>query len=88
MELLLRLPPNITGRVTISRSFSFKLNVGQYESRDFFCAQKAECAAEDMDTISDALHTFCKRQVMASVRDYQDHAAAQFSANPPARRAS
>lgn len=59
------------GYVEIARSFSFKLNCGNYESRDFFCSQKAECKAEDAETVSDAVHDFCKKQVMKSVREYQ-----------------
>jgi hypothetical protein len=61
----------INGTVEIARSFSYKLNCGNYESRDFFCSQKAECSAEDAEAISDALHAFCKRQVMQAVTEYQ-----------------
>lgn len=63
----------------IARSFSYKLNVGNYESRDFFCSQKSECTFEDAEAVSRALHTFCKRQVMEAVREYQE-------ASAPARR--
>lgn len=61
----------ITGLVEVARSFSYKLNCGNYESRDFFCSQKAECKADDADAVSEALHGFCKRQVMGAVADYQ-----------------
>ena len=61
----------IVGRVDITRSFSFKLNAGNYEARDFFCSQHAECAAEDADKVSELLYQFCKRQVLNAVRDYQ-----------------
>jgi hypothetical protein len=57
-------------RVEIVRSFSYKLNCGNYESRDFFCSQKAECAAEDAAHVSEMLYQFCKSQVLASVREY------------------
>jgi hypothetical protein len=62
--------------VEIARSFSFKVNAERYdprlkyESRDFFCSQKAECRMEDADRVSDALHTFCKSQVMKAVNEY------------------
>ena len=56
--------------VEIARSFSYKLNCGNYESRDFFCSQKAECKASDAGATSEALHQFCKSQVLASVREY------------------
>lgn len=58
-------------RVEIARSFSFKLNMGNYESRDFFCSQKAECALEDAENVADALHAFCKSQVLKAVNDYK-----------------
>jgi hypothetical protein len=55
----------------IVRSFSYKLNAGNYESRDFFCSQKAECKLEDAERISEVLHEFCKRQVMNAVKAYR-----------------
>lgn len=79
MELLLKLPAKITGRVEIARSFSFKLNCGNYESRDFFASQKAECAIEDAEEVSAALHGFCKRQVLQAVQEYQHQASASFA---------
>ena len=62
------LPPET--KTEITRSFSYKLNVGNYESRDFFCSQKAECSIEDAPDISDRLYQFCKSQVMRAVDDY------------------
>lgn len=59
-------------RVEIARSFSFKLNMGNYESRDFFCSQKAECDAEDAEATSEKLYEFCKSQVLKAVREYRD----------------
>lgn len=56
--------------VEIARSFSYKLNVGNYESRDFFCSQKAECAPKDAEKISEALHDFCKAQVIRDVNKF------------------
>lgn len=57
--------------VEIARSFSFKLNVGNYESRDFFCSQKAECKAEDAEVTSDRLYQFCRDQVLKAVKEYR-----------------
>lgn len=51
----------------IVRSFAYKLNAGNYESRDFFCSQKSECSWDDAEAVSQALYEFCKRQVMQSV---------------------
>ena len=56
--------------VEIARSFSYKLNVGNYESRDFFCSQKAECAPKDAEKVSEALHDFCKAQVIRDVNKF------------------
>ncbi len=62
-------------RVEIARSFAYKLNVAQYggpqyESRDFFCSEKAECNLSEAAEVSAALYHFCKAQVMESVREY------------------
>ena len=57
--------------VEIARSFSYKLNVGNYESRDFFCSQKAECLAEDAARVSGELYKFCRSEVHKSVREYK-----------------
>jgi len=64
-------------RVEVARSFSYKLNCGNYESRDFFCSQKAECNAEDAEITAEALQQFCKRMVLQSVREYQAELAAE-----------
>ena len=58
-------------RVEVTRSFAYKLNAGNYESRDFFCAEKSECAIEDAAEVSAALYQFCKSQVLQSVREYR-----------------
>lgn len=56
--------------IEIARSFTYKLNVGNYESRDFFCSQKSECNAEDAEATSERLHQFCRTQVMKAVKEY------------------
>lgn len=65
--------------VEISRSFNYKLNVGNYESRDFFASQKTECGEEDADEVSVRLYRWCAAQVMASVKEYQAERAALAS---------
>ena len=57
--------------VEIARSFSFKLNCGNYESRDFFCSQKKECPEAEAEATSEALYQFCKTQVLKAVREFQ-----------------
>jgi hypothetical protein len=59
--------PNL---VEVARSFSYKLNAGDYETRDFFCSEKAECRPEDADLVSERLYDFCKRQVLRAVEQY------------------
>ena len=70
-------------RVEVARSFSYKLNVGNYESRDFFCSQKAECNAEDAEMTSQALHTFCRREVLRDVNTYLAEAKAAATTGGP-----
>ena len=57
--------------IEIARSFSYKLNCGNYESRDFFCSQKAECAVKDAEKTSEALYEFCKNEVLKSVNQFK-----------------
>lgn len=59
------------GYVEISRSFSFKLNLGNYENVDFFCAEKAEVPGKDADAMSEKLYAFCKAQVERDVALYK-----------------
>ena len=70
MELIIGKPVKITGRVEIARSFSYKLNAGAYESRIFFCSQKAECEAEEAEAVSALLYQFCKSQVLLAAAQY------------------
>lgn len=55
--------------VEVARSYSYKMNAGNYESRDFFCSQKAECRAEDAEKVSEKLYQFCREQVLKAVRE-------------------
>ncbi len=57
--------------VEIARSFSYKVNAGNYETRDFFCSQKAEVPLEDAEKTSEALYQFCKKEVIKSVNEFQ-----------------
>lgn len=54
-------------RIEIARSFSYKMNVGNYESRDFFASAKKECAQSEAEEVAAQLYEFCKKQVLASV---------------------
>jgi hypothetical protein len=57
-------------RVEVVRSFTYKLNVGNYESRDFFASQKITCEAAQADAASAMLAEWCEEQVLAQVKDY------------------
>lgn len=58
-----------TRMVEVVRSVAFKLNLGNYQSMDFFCSQKAQCPADEVDATSADLYDWCYDQVMKSVAD-------------------
>ena len=57
--------------VETARSFSFKLNVGNYQSADFFSSQKAQSEWNDAPEVSEALYQFCKNDVAKAVNAYK-----------------
>ena len=61
----------ITGQIEIVRSFSGRVNTGNYQHADFFCSTKATCDAEEAESISALLDEFVQDQVMESVREYK-----------------
>ena len=63
--------------VEVVRSVAFKLNLGNYQSMDFFCSQKAQCPADEVDAVSADLYDWCYEQVMDSVKDVQRKQAAK-----------
>ena len=56
--------------IEVVRSFSRKVNLGQYESADFFCSRKEECAAEDAARVSQHLFDFCRAEVEKDVQKF------------------
>ena len=70
-DLIIKTPPKTDRRVEVARSFSYKLNVGNYESRDFFCSQKSECLESEAEDLSERLYIFCRTQVLRAVAEYQ-----------------
>jgi hypothetical protein len=74
--------------VEIVRSFSFKLNLGNYQSCDFFASQKQACAKDEADQVSTDLYDWCYAQVMASVRDVQEKQARKQAAIERKREAN
>ena len=66
--------------VRITRSFSFKLNLGNYESADFFASQAADCPASEADQTSADLYEFCLDEVMKAVKDLKERRARKEAA--------
>lgn len=58
--------------VEITRSFSYKLNMGNYQTADFFCSQKAETNQKDIEKTSELLFDFCRKEVEKSVKKYTE----------------
>ncbi len=58
----------------ITRSYTRKLNTGNYETQDFYCEMEQECKAElgnvAIMEVSGALHSFCKQEVEKSIEEY------------------
>ena len=58
--------------VEVVRSYSRKLNLGNYETCDFFCSKKEECKESEALEKSAELHEFCKSEVEFSVNAYKE----------------
>jgi hypothetical protein len=78
MDYLIKPAARVSGQVEVVRSFTRKLNLGSYESADFFCSQKVICDAEQADEISAAVYGWCKAQVMRDIQTFRSEIAAQF----------
>ncbi len=70
--------------VEVVRSVSFKLNLGNYQSMDFFCSQKSQCQADEVSTVSADLYEWCYDQVMDSVREVKQKQADKAAAREKA----
>ena len=55
----------------ITRSASRKLNLGNYETKDFFASRKAECLEKDAERVSEELHQFCEGEIAKSIAEYE-----------------
>lgn len=69
--LLLTIKTESEPIVEICRSFSYRMNCGNYESRDFFCSEKASCKLSEAEDLSERLYIFCRTQVLRAVAEYQ-----------------
>jgi len=57
----------VSQEVTITRSFSAKINLGNYENVDVFCSAQSTVPADEMHVHSMTLHSFCRDQVREEV---------------------
>lgn len=55
---------------TITRSFSLKKNLGNYETADFYCCQSAEVEVDIAEETSSMLYDFCKKEVVKSINEF------------------
>ncbi|GAG08916.1 unnamed protein product [marine sediment metagenome] len=56
--------PKYAETIEITRSYTRKINLGNYESEDFFCSRKAEIVREeDLQAVSNYLAYQCKIDV-------------------------
>ena len=53
--------------IKITRSFSAKVNLGNYENVDISCSAQAVVLAEEIHAQSDQLYNFCRNQVREEV---------------------
>ena len=57
-------------KIEICRSFSRKLNLGHYETCDFFASAKEETTQKQAKKVSEKLTKFVEEEVMNSVAEY------------------
>ena len=70
-----------SGVVEVVRSCSFKLNLGNYQSMDFFCSQKAQCLPDEVDQVSADLYEWCYDEVMKSANEVRRKQAQKAERN-------
>jgi hypothetical protein len=69
-----------TRLIGITRSFSYKLNLGDYQSADFFCSQRAECSPDMAQEVSRDLDQFCQDEVREAILQFKRNRAEKISA--------
>src|SRR3990167_3976911 len=57
--------------IEIARSFSQKLNMGNYQTADFFTSAKMEVPESEAKETSEKLFRFCQEETEISARNYQ-----------------
>ncbi len=56
--------------IEIARSYSRKLDIGNYQNIDVFCSAKSEVWENEKEKMSEELYNFCKSEVEKSVAEY------------------
>ncbi len=51
-------------KIEIAKSIAMKVNIGNYQSLDFFCSVKAETEESKRTEVGEKLHGYCKEQVL------------------------
>ncbi len=54
-------------RTEITRGYTHKIQLGNYESVDLFCSQKIECNVEQAEEVSAKIYKFCRDQVVKDI---------------------
>lgn len=62
--------PKLQKRIEICRSFAFKLNLGNYQSADFFASAKQEVPEDQGEALSEKLYRFCRREILKSIAEF------------------
>lgn len=58
--------------IEIVRSYSEKVNMGNYQTFDSFCSAKCEVDEKEADQKSKELYEFCKEQVKKEIKEYRE----------------
>lgn len=68
---LIGTPAQPSRTIEVCRSFAYKLNLGNYESADFFCSRKLQCAESDASWVSQQLFEECVEEIRDSIAKFK-----------------
>jgi hypothetical protein len=57
-------------KIEIARSYSQKVNLGNYTTADFFMSAKSEVDESEVEKKSKELYDLCRREVEKSIEEY------------------